>query len=528
MASSRKPDDGNDGGRSIRADRLTSSARLLAYKSTLRAGPPGALGRRGASAAARLPADSYAAHGYLTELRRLWRLALPLAAAHAGSEIMRLVDTAVVGRIGAVPLGALGLGNALFFSVTVLAMGIMLGFDPLIAQALGAAGSARARRLWWQAVWAALLLGAAASVLVAAIIPAIEPLGLDPELAAATRPVLAVRIAGIVPFLLFVATRSYLQAVGRTAPLVTAMVVGNLVNLAAVFPLVFGGSVLPAWAGALRGLPALGAAGAAAATSIAFVAQLAVVLLALRAVPCPELARGSRRPARRELGQAWRVGLPVGLQIGAEVGIFALVAFLAGRLGPLPLAAHQVALTLASFTFMVVLGVSSAGSVRVGRAIGAADPAGTRRAGLVAMGSGAAFMALSATALLLFPRDLARLLTDQPAVVAAAVPLVAVAAVFQLSDGLQAVASGALRGAGDTRFALVANLAGHYAVGLPLAVGLSFGLGLGVVGLWWGLWAGLTTVAALLLVRFVRLSSRPIAPIEAPGRANADPRPAPC
>jgi MATE family multidrug resistance protein len=199
--------------------------------------------------------------------------------------------------------------------------------------------------------------------------------------------------------------------------------------------------------------------------------------------------------------------------MGAEVGIFALVALLAARVGTLQLAAHQVAITLASFTFTIALGVAAAGSVRVGQAIGRRDPAATRVAGHVAFFGGIVVMGISAALFALAPRPIARLVTDQASVLEAAVPLLLVVAVFQLSDGIQAVGAGVLRGAGDTKFTLYANLFGHWCVGLPVALLLGFVFHHGVVGLWWGLCAGLTVVATILFLRFERLSRGTIEPL---------------
>jgi MATE family multidrug resistance protein len=178
------------------------------------------------------------------------------------------------------------------------------------------------------------------------------------------------------------------------------------------------------------------------------------------------------------------------------------------------MAAHQIAIAWASLTFTVAVGVGNAGSVRVGWAVGAGDGAGVRRAGLAAFGVGAAVMALPALGFLLAPGALSRAMTDDPAVVAQAAPLLVVAAVFQLSDGIQGVGAGVLRGAGDTRFTFAANLVGHWLVGLPVALWLGPWRGGGVTGLWWGLCAGLTAVAVALLGRFAVVSSRPIAPLE--------------
>ena len=200
--------------------------------------------------------------------------------------------------------------------------------------------------------------------------------------------------------------------------------------------------------------------------------------------------------------------------MAAEVGVFALVGLLAGRLGAVPMAAHQVALALASFSFNAAVGIGNAGSVRVGWAVGSRDTPAARRAGLVAFGTGAALMSTWGLAFLLFPGLFARLMSSDAAVVAATTPLLRVAGLFQISDGIQAVGAGVLRGAGDTRFTLWANLVGHWALGLPAALGLGLALGYGVTGLWWGLLVGLTAVAVALFFRFRRVSSREIVPIQ--------------
>jgi MATE family multidrug resistance protein len=256
----------------------------------------------------------------------------------------------------------------------------------------------------------------------------------------------------------------------------------------------------------------MGPAGSGLATTLCTFLQAGVLLAAAAALRHP--IAPPRSPDPTDLRAAARIGIPVGLQMGAEVGVFALVGILAGRLGQMSIAAHQVAISLASFTFCAAVGVGNAASVRVGWAIGARDSQAARRAGLTAFAAGASIMTLSALAFWVFPRQVASLLSDRADVVAASAPLLAVAAVFQISDGVQAVGAGVLRGAGDTRFAFLANVVGHYAVGFPVAVALGLLWGHGVIGLWWGLCAGLTAVAVALLSRFLRLSSREITPLE--------------
>jgi MATE family multidrug resistance protein len=431
------------------------------------------------------------------ELLNLLRLAAPIAFTQAGYAMMGLVDTAVVGRLGAAPLGAIGLANGLFFAIAVIGLGTMLGLDPLFAQALGARDEARARELIWQGLWLSAAVSAALALPIAALPLALEPWGIPREVAGDARLFLWLRLPGLWPMLAFAALRSYLQAREQLRALIVATVAANVANFALDVVFVFGH----------LGMPALGAPGSGLVTSICSLLQFAILARAVRP--------GRRQPPRAaDLRKALSVGVPVGLQMGAEVGVFALVGVLAGRLGASSLAAHQVAISLASFTFCAAVGVGMAGTVRVGWAIGARDTRAARRAGLTAFAGGAGVMCLAALCFWLLPGALARALSDQPDVIAASVPLLAVCAVFQLSDGIQGVGAGVLRGAGDTRFAFLANLVGHYVVGLPVAIALGLHLRHGVIGLWWGLCAGLTAVAVALLTRFLRLSAREILPLE--------------
>jgi MATE family multidrug resistance protein len=472
--------------------------------------------------------------GLRQELWALVILAGPLAAAQAGVALMGITDTAVVGRLGAAPLGSVGLGNGLFFFFCVLGMGVMLGLDPLISQAIGAGEGPRSRALIWQSLWLAL---AATLVLtpVIALSPLLLPLfHIDAEMARGAREFTLWRLPGLLPTLLYIGLRSYLQAVGRTRAIFLTAVLANLGNLAGDILLVFGGAHLPPALSWLRGVPAMGAAGAALSTTLCTLAQAAVLAWVCRS---DAMASGLRlsageagflraakeapswRPDPRELRLATIVGVPIGLQLGAEIGVFALAGLLAGGLGRQSVAAHQLAITLASFTFSCAVGVGNAGGVRVGLAVGAGDTALARRRGLLAIAVGSACMALAGLGFFLFPGPLARTFAGSPEIVAAALPLLMVTAVFQISDGVQGITTGVLRGAGDTTFSFLANLVGHYLIGLPLAIVLTYRAHLGVVGLWWGLCVGLSAVAIGVFARFLWLSGRPIATLESSGES---------
>jgi len=427
------------------------------------------------------------------EAKELVKLGWPLALAQAGQALFGVVDTAIVGRVGAQAQGAVGLGNAVFMGFACLGMGIMLALDPLISQAIGAGQPARARSLFWQGVWLALLVSAALSVPIA-LVPLLLPgFGVEAGLSHQTWLYAVWRLPHLPLLLLFIVSRAWLQGVGQTRVLFFATVVANVVNFALCwwFVLTLG----------------LGVAGAAVATVISAAVQLAIVVATFGPAP-----QGTRRDYDDEaVKKTLRVGLPIGLQMFAEVGVFSAAGVIAGTLNEASIAAHQIAITWASFTFCFAVGIGAAAAVRVGWAIGAKDTPAARRSGLTATALGMLVMSTSALFFYSFPLLPAEVMTDRPDVLRVVVALFAVTAVFQVFDGIQAVAAGALRGAGDTRFAFWANLAGHYGVGLPISMLLGIKLALGVIGLWWGLCAGLVAVALALLGRFVRLTSRDVA-----------------
>ncbi|MFZ5445044.1 MAG: MATE family efflux transporter [Myxococcota bacterium] len=428
-----------------------------------------------------------------SELRSLWRLALPLALAQAGQALMGLVDTGVLGRLSAAAQAGAGLGNSLTFTCTFFGMGVMLALDPLVSQAIGAGEPGRARTHYWQGVWLALLTSAVVMVPVGLIPFALEPFGVTPPIAEAARTYMWWRLPGVAGVLLFVSARSYLTGTGRVAITFVAMVIANVANLALDIGLVFG----LGW----------GVAGASIATVLCTWLQFGVLVLGLG--PAPEGTQ--RRFDRVEVLRALRIGAPIGLHFIAESGVFSLTGALAARLGEAAGAAHVVALNWASLTFCVASGIGSAASTRVGWGVGRDDTPAARRAGFLAFGSVAIFMSLAAIVFLVAPHAMASLMTNDALTIDTVVSLFVVVAVFQVSDGVQAVGAGALRGTGDTTYTFGANVVGHWLVGLPIAWLLGVQGSLGVVGLWWGLSAGLTAVAIALMLRFNRTTQRRIA-----------------
>jgi len=431
---------------------------------------------------------------FLSETRSTLQLAVPIVLVQLGMMAMGVVDTVMVGRISASALAAVAIGNLYAFAGLVGGMGVLMALDPVVAQALGAGDrEAAARGVQRGLILAALLsLPVALSFLPVRLL--LTLLRQPPEVIPDAAGYVWASLPGIVPFLAFVVLRQSLQAMHRTAPIVSAIVGANVLNVVLNWMLIFGHA----------GFPALGAVGSAWATSASRLAMAAGLFVAARADLGPVLR--PLRPGvldRAPLLAMLRLGLPIAFQYQLEIGAFATIGLLMGYLGTREVAAHQIALNLASLTFMVPLGVSAAAAVRVGHAVGREDTVGARRAAWAAIALGVLFMGSMAVALISVPRLLTRAYTSEPSVAAVAAVLIPIAGFFQVFDGLQVVSAGILRGLGDTRAPMIINVLGFWLVGMPVSLALAFHLQAGPAGLWWGLVAGLAAVALLLLGRVV-------------------------
>jgi MATE family multidrug resistance protein len=405
------------------------------------------------------------------------RIAVPLALAELGWMSMGVVDTIMVGRLpdSAVSIGAASVGNALFYAFAIFGIGLMSGFDTLVSQAFGANDWPTARRALASGLGLALC---ATPVLAGCILggaPLLKLLGVTAAVRTQAVSFMHVLVWSLPLLLLYTTLRRYIQALHHVRPIAFALVTSNLVNIFGNWLLIFGH-----W-----GLPALGVRGSALSTVFARVYLAAVLFIAVRRRD-PE-AFSQAGDLLNGVGKLLHLGLPAALTIGFEVGVFNAATALAATLDPVSLAAHTIALNAASITYMVPLGIASAAAVSVGRAVGAGDRREAARAGWTALGLGVIFEIFSALSFLIFPRQIAQLYTHDQRVVSFAVTLLSIAAVFQLFDGLQAIATGALRGLGNTRTPMVWNLLGYWVVGLPLGCWLCFTLHWGAVGLWDGL-----------------------------------------
>jgi len=403
--------------------------------------------------------------------------------------MMGVVDAAIVGRHSAQGLAAVALGNVYFNSIVTIGQGTLMALDPLIAQAVGARDTQAIER----SLQRGLVLCAALSLpLSLLLIPGewlMTPLRQPPDVVPLAAAYARACIAGVLPFLVFIALRQTVQAFALVRPVVVAVVIANLANVVLDWAMVFG----------KLGFPPMGAVGSGWATTICRWLMAIVLLWGCRQALVPFLRSWSREDlAFAPLWRMVRLGFPVGLQLWIEYTAFSIALLLVGMLGTVPLAGHQIALMLAALTYMVPLGVSAAAAVLVGHAIGRGDAEAARREAGAALACGIGFMSVSAIVLITIAPWLARAFTADPGILSVAATLIPIAGVFQIVDGIQGVSGGILRGAGDTRVPMLSNLAGYALVGIPLGAWLCFTLGWGAPGIWWGLCAGLAAVAALL------------------------------
>ncbi len=425
------------------------------------------------------------------DLRAMVRLAVPVVVVQVGMMLFGVVDTMVVGRLSSEALAAVALGHIAVITVSSFGVGMILGIDPLLNQSLGA----RDRSAFKRAVQRGFVLAAALMVPSTALLlpvgPILSLLGQPPETVPLAAAYAQISIPGLLPFYGWVVLRLTLQAMGRLRPIVATVIAVNLFNLVADWALVFG----------VGPIPQLGPIGSAWASTVARTLLFVILMVVDRRYLWP-LLRLDREALRwRPLLRTAGLGLPIGFQLQLEIFAFTVIALLMGGLGTVTMAAHQVAINLASLTFMVPLGVAQATAVRVGNAIGAADSGAARRAASSGLLLGTGFMTVTALLFIGTPRIFAAAYTSVDEVMALAATLIPIAGFFQIFDALQVVSAGILRGAGDTRAPLVVNLLGFWLIGLPTSLVLGFRLGFGPQGLWWGLVVGLGAVAAFLLVR---------------------------
>ena len=459
--------------------------------------------------------------GWADEATRLISLSWPIILTNLGGIAMQTTDVVMIGWIGAEELAATALATNIRFVLFLFSIGIIAAISPMMAQALGRRrfNVREVRRSARQGLWVAFFVGLPGSVLLWRIDLILALLRQDPELIALATSYTRVAVFGFIPSLIFVVLRNFIAALERPAAAMVVSVVGILFNALADYGLIFG----------KFGLPELGLVGAGMATSLSeffLLFGLFGFILVDRKFRRYRLLGRFWRADWQRFTEIWRLGLPIALALVMETGLFASAGFLMGWIGTVELAAHQIALQCAAFTFMVPLGFSQAATIRVGLAVGRNDPVAVYRSGMTAITLGILFMAAMAAIMLTWPAQIVSLFLDEsnPSsanVASFAVTLLMMAALFQVFDAGQVVGMGCLRGLKDTRIPMIYAGIGYWLVGLTSSAVLAFALELGGIGIWIGLIVGLAVVAVLLITRFIyrheRLMRYPL------GRAEALP-----
>lgn len=434
------------------------------------------------------------------ELRATIALAVPLVLTQLTQMAMSFIDVVMIGRLGPEAMAAGVVGTSAYMALTLVCMGVVMAVNPMVAQAVGAGDEAAVGRSVRQGLWLGVLLGLPLMLVFGQAERVLLWAGQAPETAALAGGYIAAIRWGVVPNLWYTALRGFAEGTARPRPVLLVAAAAAIFNVGGNYVLMYG----------KLGFPALGLIGTGYASAIAMWLMFGGMLVVMRlheGFRRYRVFETIRRPDPRALGALFRLGWPIGVSFGLETGLFTTATMLIGWVGTTALAAHQVAINAASVMFMVPLGVAMATTVRVGQAAGRGDRAAAERAGWTGVGLGAAFMACSALLFWLRPAWVVWIYTGQSAgesaeVAALAASLLGIAAVFQIVDGVQVTAAGALRGLKETRVPMFVGAVAYWGVGLTAGYGLAFGADLGARGMWWGLTLGLAVAAVGLTAMF--------------------------
>ncbi len=433
------------------------------------------------------------------EIRRIGRMAGPLVVGQLSQVGMGFTDTVMAGRLGPVDLGAVAIGSTLWIPVYLACVGVMMAMSPTVAHHEGAGRRHSISRLYRQSLWLSGALAVLGFIVTSQVGVVMSWIGVDPAIVPVTEDYLDAIAWGMPGVCFYLGLRFVSEGLGHTRPVMYIQLLALVANVPGNYVLMYGA----------LGNPAMGAVGAGWSSALVLTAAAAGMLgyVASRSrFRAYRLFRLPERPDPDELLPLLRLGLPIALVTVLEVGLFTAVGLLMGSLGAVAVAGHQIAINYAALMFMIPLGVSLATTVRVGQASGAGDIEEARLAGFVGMGMATGAMLVSALFMLAAPGLIVGMYTTDQAVSAVARSLLLMAAVFQVSDGLQAGALGALRGLKDTRYPVLVTFVAYWMIGLPIGWSIGIGRALGPQGLWVGLVAGLTFAALLLSLRFWRIS----------------------
>ncbi len=433
---------------------------------------------------------------YRTHIRKTTHIALPIMLGHLGHVFTGIADTAMVGQIGATALAGAALGNSAIAIFLTFGLGISMAITPMVASDFGS-GRKREIASWLRnGFFLGIFNGLALLALSLLLLPILDLLDQPADAVAVGKPYFVLLALSLVPLMIYQHFKQFAEGLSLTRFAMFVSVGGNLLNVLLNYLLIFGKG----------GFPRLELAGAGYATLIArLVMALLMFFYVFRSANFKAYHSGFliNRYRMDKIRKLWNLGYPIGLQYVFEAGAFVMAAFMIGWIGKIQLAAHQVALTLASATYMAASGLSSAATVRVGNFIGSRDPANLKRAAGTAYLLVAVFMASTALFFILFRHLLPRFFSNDPEVQRVASDLLIIAAFFQLSDGVQVVGLGILRGMKDVRIPTLIALFSFWLIGLPAGYALAFHLGMQVNGIWVGLAIGLSLSAMLMYRRYL-------------------------
>jgi len=428
------------------------------------------------------------------------KLSIPVAVVYLAQMAMGFVSLIAVGRIGPTDIGAVGIGSSFFGWLMIIGIGILSGLDFFVSRAYGAGRKEEAFNWLIHAILLSLVMAVPLTIALYYVADHLNEFGINPQVVPSAARYLEILALTLLPVYIFTAFRQYLQAHGNARPAMYILLFANAINAVLQYALVLG----------KLGFESGGAVGSAISILIARIWMVFAIIVYFaywdRKHYC--LLKGLNRLVIkwRSIVEMLKLGFPAALQMMFEVGVFAFASILAGRLAAVELAAHQVVINIVSLTFMVPLGISSAIAVLVGQAIGRRNFEAIPKLGWTGMGLGVGFMALSLVVLLISPFSVLGFYTKDAGVLEVAQTVLVIGALFQLFDGVQVVATGALRGVGDTKTAMLANFSGHWLIGLPAGLVLCFVLDFGLPGLWIGLLVGLAVVATWLILRWNRIN----------------------
>ena len=445
---------------------------------------------------------------YQGHAKAIWRLGMPLILSNLAQFAIHITDTVMLGWYDVTALAASTLATTMFFVIFIVGAGFGQAVTPLVAAAAEENDDTQVRRVTRMGLWLSVFYGLAVTLPFFWAEDILVAIGQDPEVAALAHIYLQIVIWQMIPALIVMTMKSFLAALEHTAIILWATIGTAIMNAIVNYALIFGN-----W-----GAPELGIQGAAIASlSVTVVTVIVMVIYTLRTLPQFELFKNFWRSDAEILRRVFKLGWPIGLTSLAEGGLFSASAVMMGWIGAVELAAHGIAIQLASMAFMVHIGLSQAATVRAGRALGRRDEMLLRQGGLTAIGMSALFAILTSAIFLAFPETLVSLFMDpnepeRDTVLRVGTTLVMVAALFQVVDAAQVLALGLLRGVQDTTVPMFMATISYWVIGMPASYLLAFAFGLGSTGLWLGLVIGLALAALLLMWRFWGRSVRISAP----------------